>query len=295
MPLMLHSDSRYTSIRTRCIRHLRSIRYDAAWSWKTTRAFFNVHRYPILISLAVVLLIAVVALHPFDRSILNAIQAQARPEMGLLASELGRWGDFLCFNLLGVLVVWSGAVLGRARWVQRVAVSALMAAVLSGVACNVFRLTLGRARPKAPVEDRFYGFPGVIKGWHYHSFPSGHTTTAVASASGIGIAIGPLGAGVVALSASVAWARMYKEQHYPTDVLVGAWLGGLYGLATGWRLRRIRLRLDRMKRAKGQKKMREQIEGGAGSGPLRWLGFPRRRPQRERITISSTQVDRAIL
>jgi membrane-associated phospholipid phosphatase len=256
----MQSDSRFASIQMLCITHLRRLRHDALWSWKTTRAFFNVHRYPILISLAAVLLIAVVALHPFDRTILNAIQEQASPETGHLASELGRWGDFLCFNLLGVLVVWSGAVLGRARWIQRVAVSALMAAVLSGVACNVFRLSLGRARPKAPVEDRFYGFPGVIKGWQYHSFPSGHTTTAVAGASTIGIAIGPLGAGVVALSASVAWARMYKKQHYPTDVLVGAWMGGLYGLATGWRLRRIRLRLDRMKRAKLRERRREQME-----------------------------------
>lgn len=256
----MKSGSRFASIKNLSIKHLRRLRFDAEWSWKTTRSFFNVHRYLILASLAVVLCLAVLALHPFDRTILDFIQGQARPEMGLLAAELGRWGDFLCFNLLGVLVVWSGAVLGRARWVQRVAVSALMAAVLSGVACNVFRLSLGRSRPKAPVEDRFYGFPGVIKGWHYHSFPSGHTTTAVAGASAIGIAIGPLGAGVVALSASVAWARMYKEQHYPTDVLVGAWLGGLYGLATGWRLRRIRLRLDRMKRVKRREAMRELIE-----------------------------------
>lgn len=252
--MIMHFNSCCTSILTSCILHLLSIFHDAKWSWKTTEKFFNGHRYPILISLAVVLLIAVVALHPFDRSILDAMQAESRPETERLAAELGRWGDFLCFNLFVVLVVWSGAVLGRARWVQRVAVSALMAAVLSGVACNVFRLSLGRARPNAAVEDRFYGLPGVIKGWQYHGFPSGHTTTAVAGASTIGIAIGPLGAGVVALSASVAWARMYKEQHYPTDVLVGAWIGGLYGFAVGRRLRRIRLRLDRMKRVKRRKK-----------------------------------------
>jgi undecaprenyl-diphosphatase len=203
-----------------------------------------------LVSLAAVLLVSAVVIHPHDRAILESIHAPASPFLDRLAGELGEWGDFLTFNLLGLLIVWSAAALGRARWVQRVAVAALMSAILSGVVCNVFRLSLGRARPQAGVEDRFYGLPGVFKGWRYHGFPSGHTTTAVAGASTVGLAVGPAGAAVIVLSGSVAWGRMYKRQHYPTDVLVGATLGGIYGLATGWRLRQIRLRLDRIKRAR---------------------------------------------
>ena len=280
-----------TLFRTQAARLIRSIWHDVRWSWQSTERFFNRCRYPMLLGLAAVLSIAIWILHPYDRTILDTIRDPETPKFDRLAGKVGQWGDFLSLNLLGVLLVWSAAALGRARWVQRVAVAALVSAILSGVACNVFRFTLGRARPHARVEDRFYGLPGVVKGWRYHGFPSGHTTTAVAGASTFGLAVGPAGAAVIALSGSVAWARMYKRQHYPTDVLVGAYLGLVYGLATGWRLRKIRLRLDRMKRARRASRLREtsrSIQGGPIASAAEIFC-------EESTTFNSTQVDRATL
>jgi len=64
---------------------------------------FNRRRYRILVSLAAVLLVSAVVIHPHDRAILESIHAPASPFLDRLAGELGEWGDFLTFNLLGLL------------------------------------------------------------------------------------------------------------------------------------------------------------------------------------------------
>lgn len=64
------------------------------------------------------------------------------------------------------------------------------------------------------------------------SFPSGHTGTSFAAATVI--ALSPVKrywkAGAWILACFIAFTRMYLFVHWPTDVLVGAILGVLYGI-----------------------------------------------------------------
>jgi membrane-associated phospholipid phosphatase len=125
----------------------------------------------------------------------------------------------------------------------------LVASIFSGLTCNLLKHVTGRPRPHAGIPDRFHGITAAMKGWDFHSFPSGHTSTAFASSSALLAGTGPVGmvGGGTALlfSGGVSWARIYKERHYPTDVAAGIWLGGVFGLAAGLPYRRLRRRLRR--------------------------------------------------
>ncbi|MET7889355.1 bifunctional phosphatase PAP2/diacylglycerol kinase family protein [Streptomyces avermitilis] len=57
------------------------------------------------------------------------------------------------------------------------------------------------------------------------SFPSGHSASAAAFATGVALESRGLGAAVVPLAAAVALSRVYTGVHFPSDVLAGAALG----------------------------------------------------------------------
>jgi membrane-associated phospholipid phosphatase len=208
----------------------------------------NRYRWFSLSFVILVLFSAALFLHPHDRTLLLQIQESHDPGLDRIAAEVSHWGDFLFFNIGGAMFIWLFGYVRGLRWVQRLAYSALFGAICAGVVCNAFRLTMGRARPKAMVADRFYGFQGTLQGWNYHGFPSGHTSTAFGAGVPLATAAGVWGAPILVVSGTVGWSRLYKNQHYPTDVFVGAALGLLFGTATSWHLRKVRLRLKRSKR-----------------------------------------------
>jgi len=57
------------------------------------------------------------------------------------------------------------------------------------------------------------------------SFPSGHSASAAAFATGVALESGVRGAAVAPVAGAVALSRVYTGVHFPGDVLVGAALG----------------------------------------------------------------------
>ena len=57
------------------------------------------------------------------------------------------------------------------------------------------------------------------------SFPSGHSATAFAFATGVGRVLPPAAVPLHALAALVAYSRVHTGVHYPGDVVAGALSG----------------------------------------------------------------------
>ncbi|HKC27534.1 MAG TPA: phosphatase PAP2 family protein, partial [Jatrophihabitans sp.] len=72
------------------------------------------------------------------------------------------------------------------------------------------------------------------------SFPSGHSASAFAFATGATAALPPLGAALFPLAGTVAYSRAYTGVHYPSDVVVGSAVGAASGLVAASVVRRLR-------------------------------------------------------
>lgn len=72
------------------------------------------------------------------------------------------------------------------------------------------------------------------------SFPSGHSASAAAFATGVGVAMPPLAPVVGPMAATVAYSRVHTGVHYPSDVVVGATVGVASGLVGAAVVRRVR-------------------------------------------------------
>ena len=136
-------------------------------------------------------------------------------------------------------------VVGRYGHVPRMAELAVHGteAVLVGAGvATVAKVMAGRERPfvNADTNPHDFGFMRGLKDDQHKSFPSGHTTAAFSAAAAVvaethewwpksTLYVAPImygGATVVGLS------RMYDDQHWASDVLMGAAIGTFTGLKT---------------------------------------------------------------
>ena len=86
---------------------------------------------------------------------------------------------------------------------------------------------LGGSEPLLPLPRTF-------------SFPSGHSASALAFATGATAALPAVGPLVVPMAATVAYSRVHTGVHYPSDVFVGAAIGAGSGLLGARVVRRMR-------------------------------------------------------
>ena len=65
------------------------------------------------------------------------------------------------------------------------------------------------------------------------SFPSGHTASAFAFATAATLEMPAVGPALGATAMLVAWSRVHRGQHFPSDVAAGALLGTAVGAVAG--------------------------------------------------------------
>ena len=114
-----------------------------------------------------------------------------------------------------------------------------MEALLIGEAtATTMKILVGRARPYVGTGPNDYEFGRGLSKGDYKSFPSGHAVAAFAAAAAVTSEtsrhapdtrwiVGPIMYGGAAL---VGVSRMYNNQHWASDVIVGAGIGTLAGL-----------------------------------------------------------------
>jgi len=106
-----------------------------------------------------------------------------------------------------------------------------LSVALSGIACIILKVMLGRPRPGVFFEEGLSGFHWLEFDSSFLSFPSGHATTAIAAAVALGVVYRPWRWPICAAGALIAMARVVSTSHYPSDIIAGAWLGCAVALA----------------------------------------------------------------
>ena len=98
---------------------------------------------------------------------------------------------------------------------------------LPGLLSNGIKRLIGRGRPTEFEAYGAFSFQNVFNDWTFQSFPSGHTTTAIALAVVVGFLWPRLFAVFLVIGAVVGISRVPVGMHYPTDVFGGLIVGML--------------------------------------------------------------------
>jgi membrane-associated phospholipid phosphatase len=180
----------------------------------------------------------------WDNQVLRQIRQTDSEALTHTAKSLSYWGDVIWAVMLAVVLFVVGVAFGCPRW-RQIAWACLLAALASTLVVNVFRPTLGRARPYSNRPTGFYG-PHLKS--EFHSLPSGHATSAFASATAVAAASPLIGVPCLVFAGGVSWSRMQLNQHHPLDVMTGAALGTLIGICFGSAVKGAKFRLRRISR-----------------------------------------------
>jgi membrane-associated phospholipid phosphatase len=177
-----------------------------------------------------------ILIFPHDRSLLETVHflpIDRSDTARSIAWYLGIWGDYPTYNLPLALLIWLyGAATKNQRWC-RVALVCFLGATMAGFFDDIFRLSLGRARPDTHLPDRFYGITYAFSGG-FQSFPSGHAAAVFGTAVALIVTDLPLGILTTLFAFGVIWARVELYRHYPSDVVSGAVIGIYFGLLSGY-------------------------------------------------------------
>jgi undecaprenyl-diphosphatase len=155
-----------------------------------------------------------------DVALYAAVAQTPTPTLDRAMAQLSRAADYSRLSVLSAAVLaTTGGPRGRH--------AAAMGLASVGVAATVVNLgmkPLGhRRRPDRAVEQlpvaRHVRMPSST------SFPSGHSATAFAFATGVGHILPPAAIPLRALAALIAYSRVHTGVHYPGDVIAGALTG----------------------------------------------------------------------
>jgi membrane-associated phospholipid phosphatase len=163
-----------------------------------------------------------------DVALYAAISQTPTPALDRAMARLSRAADYSRLSLVSAAVL---AATGGRRG-QRAATLGLASVGVAATIVNLGLKPLGRRRrpdravQRVPVA-RHVRMPSST------SFPSGHSATAFAFATGVGQVLPLAAIPLRALAALIAYSRVHTGVHYPGDVVAGALTGtALAQLAT---------------------------------------------------------------
>jgi YegS/Rv2252/BmrU family lipid kinase len=165
-------------------------------------------------------------LDAFDRRLFHRL---TRDERRLVDLSLKRLSQAANRSLLWVAMAGLIALLGGRRG-QRAALRGIVSIGITSTLVNLpLKYLARRDRPPTRRGDRPLpiSLPGSF------SFPSGHSASAFAFATGVGLEEPRLLVALLPMAATIAYSRVHLRVHYPFDVLAGAGIGVGMALASG--------------------------------------------------------------
>jgi len=152
---------------------------------------------------------AVAACHRFDRLVIARIPATRRSWLTRILVP------YTIAGTIGLPWLLAGAAVDQATRV-------MVAVVLAALSAGLVKQLAARKRPDLPL---------LVRPLRSTSFPSGHAASAAAAACALLIVAPKFAPAWIAMALVMAASRVYVGAHYPSDVLAGAGLGVLVGLA----------------------------------------------------------------
>lgn len=158
--------------------------------------------------------------HEIDRRMMAWSRRAASPTADRLLVGLTQAADYsrLWMAIAGVM-----AATGGKRGRRAAAGGTLSIAIAATFANGPAKLLVRRPRPSASSRASLIAMPATT------SFPSGHSASAFAFATGACMELPRLAPLLVPLAGAVAYSRVYTGVHHPSDVLAGASIGMLAG------------------------------------------------------------------
>lgn len=168
-----------------------------------------------------------------DRAIYDAIAATDTPTLDRVMTRLTRAADYSRLSLAAAAVL----ALTRGSRGRRAALEGLASVGVTSAVANLAIKPLGRRRRPDPIAGevpvaRQVRMPTTT------SFPSGHSASAFAFATGVGHVLPREAVALRGLAALVAYSRVHTGVHYPADAIAGSLLGGALAQITSNALER---------------------------------------------------------
>lgn len=168
-----------------------------------------------------------------DVAVYAAIAHTPTPTLDRAMSRLSRAADYSKLSLAAS----AGLALAGGRRGRRAAADGLASIAVTATVVNVAVKPLWRRRRP---DRAIYEVPLArqVRMPVSSSFPSGHSASAFAFASGVAARWPNAAVPLRGLAALVAYSRVHTGVHYPGDVIIGSLLGVSIAEATTWALGR---------------------------------------------------------
>ncbi|MFN3075846.1 MAG: phosphatase PAP2 family protein [Alphaproteobacteria bacterium] len=192
-------------------------------------------RHPLLFWFLVVAFVCALGMATFDpvvawyckRHVGGAVEAFFRAVTTL--GEGGFWYAAAGLVLAGnwLLAVREGTTERghRLRCHARSAWFMIASMAASGLVLSLTKFSLGRYRPRALFDSGLYGFDPFSTHWAMNSFPSGHSQTIWSAMIALSFLFPRYRTAFLATAVLVSLSRVVLSVHYPSDVLMGSYLG----------------------------------------------------------------------
>jgi undecaprenyl-diphosphatase len=161
-----------------------------------------------------------------DEAVYAAIAGTETPTLDVGMRRLSHAANYSRLWIASAAVLsLAGGTRGRQAAVQGLASVAVTSAVVNVVAKQMGR----RPRPDRPAD---HAPQRALRMPTSKSFPSGHSASAFAFATGVGSQLPAVGAPLHAAAGLVAYSRVHTGVHYPGDAVVGSILGTVLAQVT---------------------------------------------------------------
>lgn len=152
-------------------------------------------------------------------------------ELGTFFSCLGDGSSIRLGLALGFLLILAADPDTRKPW-ARILLYVCISCAIAIVVGEGLKYLLARHRPVMLFENNLYGLSYLSSEWESNSTPSGHTLRAFSILTALSLRFRRLTAVFITLAVLIALSRVVVTDHYPSDILFGAFIGVFSALWT---------------------------------------------------------------